>query len=139
MLQIEMVKIIILILLIYPFFSGKCTQVMAEEGVSPVTRWFNGVKINPGQAWKPTPGQGSELTLIFPAPADLTSIRITDTNSSVAFTLASTSDPERTGFVEVQDDNGNAKVTENIAFILFQKHKLHRCFFILLTKLLYKY
>ena len=87
---------------------------MPDEGESPVERKTNdGTTLNPGEPWTPTAGQNDDLTIEFPSPAEVTSIRLTDDQAPLTFRLAYQSE-EGAEFVPYPDNNGEAKVKESV-------------------------
>ena len=87
---------------------------MVEEGAGAIIRYFNGVELNPTQAWRPSPSVDANLVIKFPRPAYITGIRLTDQSAPVVFRYSYKPDVEGAEFVEYKDASGEEVVSYNL-------------------------
>ena len=99
---------------------------MPEEGQSPVQRKANDEPLNPGEPWTPAPGENEELIVEFPSPAEVSSIRLTDEQGPVSFSVAYQPE-EGADFIDYKDENDEPQVKNKS--ILRKSHILSFIFY----------
>lgn len=99
------------------YFLAPCSELMPEEGQSPVQRKTEDGPLNPGEPWTPAAGETEELIVEFPAPAEVSSIRLTDDKAPLSFRVAYQPE-EGADFVDYKDDNGEPQVKMIVKLIV---------------------
>ncbi|XP_072028420.1 uncharacterized protein [Amphiura filiformis] len=95
-----------------PTTSGQapsCIEYMPDEGRNPIIKYSKGDVLNPGQTWTPNASVSADLIIEFPAPVQITSIRVTD-DSPVTFTVSYKLAIEGADFVDYTDESGLPQV-----------------------------